>query len=219
MDLLALNRRFYLKAQTYFNRSRQSPWDGWQKLLPYLPTDTLKVLDLGCGNGRFGIWLKDYKKIDYTGLDSNQYLLNAAKVKLPGAKFFKADLIKPWPVKGKFDLIALMAVLHHIPTKHTRLKILERAQKLLNKNGLLVFTVWHFNNINNFRRQVVRTLPDNDYILDWKRGVTAERYIHLFDNAEINWLIKSLKLKLIDDYVSDGRQHQGNRYIVLRKTI
>jgi tRNA (uracil-5-)-methyltransferase TRM9 len=216
MDLLKLTRDFYLTAQEYFNRSRQAPWDGWQKLLPLLQGETLKVLDLGCGNGRFGIWLSKHRQIDYTGLDNNQYLLDAAKAKLPGAKLIRADLTKSWSISGQFDLIVLMAVLHHIPTKTARLKILERAKKRLKKDGLLIFTVWHFNKLKRFQNQVVKKLPDNDYILNWKRGVTAYRYIHLFNDAEIAWLVKNLKMRLIDDYVSDGRQSQGNRYIVLK---
>lgn len=217
MDLLKLNRDFYQKTQSYFNISRQSPWPGWQKLLPYLQGDSLKVLDLGCGNGRFGIWLSKHRRVDYTGLDDNQYLLDHAAVALPSARLLKRNLIHPWRLKDKFDLIVLMAVLHHIHEKAVRLKILEHAKKLLVKNGLLVFTVWHFNQLKRFQNQVIKKLPGNDYILDWKRGTTAQRYIHLFDDAEITWLVKNLKLKLVADFVSDGRQDQSNRYLVLKK--
>ena len=44
MDLLKLNEKFYLKTQSYFNRSRQFPWPGWQKLLVYLQGSSLKVI-------------------------------------------------------------------------------------------------------------------------------------------------------------------------------
>ncbi|PJA21696.1 hypothetical protein COX59_03905 [Candidatus Beckwithbacteria bacterium CG_4_10_14_0_2_um_filter_47_25] len=212
MDLLKLNEKFYLKTQAYFNISRQSPWPGWQKLLSYLQGPTLQVLDLGCGNGRFGVWLSGQHRIDYTGLDNNQFLLD----QIPFDRLIKQDITQPWPIKDKFDLIVLMAVLHHIPTKPARLKILLRAKKLLAKDGLLVFTVWHFNKLKRFQNQVIKKLPDNDYILNWKRGVTAQRYIHLFTDTEINWLIKSLKLKLLADFVADGQQGQSNRYLILK---
>lgn len=213
MDLLRLNRDFYLKTQLYFNISRQSPWPGWQKLLPYLRGRTSKVLDLGCGNGRFGIWLSKYRKIDYTGLDNNQYLLD----QVPFGHKINQDITKPWPIKNQFGLIVLIAVIHHIPTRAARLKILLRAKKLLLPNGLLVFTVWHFNKLKRFQNQTIKKLPGNDYILDWRRGMTAKRYIHLFDDAEISWLIKKLKMKLLADYVADGRQGQSNRYLILAK--
>lgn len=212
MDLLKLNRRFYLRVQKYFNRSRQFYWDGWKKLLPYLQGPTLKVLDLGCGNGRFGKFLAEHKIIDYTGLDNNQYLLNRCREALPQAKLIKQDILKPWPLKEKFDLIVLFAVLHHIPTAANRLKILQRAEKLLKPKGLLVFTVWHFNKL-----KIVKKIGNNDFLLYWKKGVKTERYVHLFDDAEIAWLITKLKMKLVDDFVSDGQQGQSNRYLILRK--
>ncbi len=215
MDLLKLNQKFYLKTQEYFNRSRQSPWSGWQKLLPHLQGRTLKVLDLGCGNGRFGQWLSAKRRIDYVGLDNNQYLLDQARKSLPQAQLLRSDITKPWRLKDKFDLIVLMAVLHHIPTRAARLKILLRAKKLLTKNSILVFTVWHFNQLKRFKRHVIKKLPNNDYILSWNQGVTTQRYVHLFTDAEIATLIKNLKLKLLADYVADGRLGQSNRYLVL----
>lgn len=216
MDLNKLNKEFYLTTQEYFNTSRQFYWDGWKKLLSYLQGENLNVLDLGCGNGRFGKFLAEHKTINYTGIDNNQYLLDRAAENFPGSHLFCYDLTKPWQVKGKFDLIALMAVLHHIPTKTARLKILLRAKKLLKSGGILVFTCWHFNKLKRFNQQVIKKLINNDYILSWRRGTEAKRYVHLFDDAEIDWLIKNLKMKLIDDFVSDGKQGQGNRYLVLQ---
>ena len=115
MDLLKLNRQFYLKTQEYFNRSRQSPWPGWQKLLPLLQVEYLKCLDLGCGNGRFGIWLAKQRRIDYLGLDQNQYLLDHARKSLPQARLFRHDITKPWRLKDKFDLVAILGVMHRLP--------------------------------------------------------------------------------------------------------
>jgi tRNA (uracil-5-)-methyltransferase TRM9 len=144
MDLLKLNEKFYLKTQEYFNRSRQAPWDGWEKLLPHLQGETLKVLDLGCGNGRFGIWLTKHRKIEYTGLDNNQYLLDAAREKLPGAKLIKQDILKPWGLKDKFDLVAILGVMHHLP-QSDRLSLLKRAAARLKLSGILFLSLWEFN--------------------------------------------------------------------------
>lgn len=210
MDLLKLNKNFYLKTQEYFNTSRQFYWEGWKKLLPYLQDlqgQTLKVLDLGCGNGRFGNWLAGQRSINYTGLDNNQYLLDAAAKKLPHARLIFHDLTTPWPIKDKFDLIVLMAVLHHLPTKTARLNILLRAKKLLKPGGIMFLSFWEFDKAKG------KKIGDNDYILSWKLGVTAKRYCHFYSQNEINELLKSLKLKLLADFIAD----ENNRYLILRK--
>lgn len=210
MNLNKLNEKFYLQTQEYFNRSRQLYWNGWKKLLPFLPRQgrTLTVLDLGCGNGRFGKFLSEHRQIEYTGIDNNQYLLDRAATALPNARLLHHDITKPWPIKGKFNLIVLMAVLHHIPTKTARLKILQRAKKLLKPNGLLVFTTWQFD-----RKKIVKKIAKDDYLLYWKRGISALRYCHRFTNKEVQGLIKALKLKLIADFIAD----KNNRYLILSR--
>lgn len=209
MNLLKLNRDFYLKTQEYFNRSRQSPWSGWQKLLPYLPRRqaglqgvSLKVLDLGCGNGRFGIWLSKHRQIDYTGLDNNQYLLD----QIPFGRLIKQDITKPWNLKEKFDLVAILGVMHHLPEKHS-LPLLKRAVANLKPGGILFLSFWEFDPSKG------KPLGNNDYLLPWKLGVTAERYCHLYSGQEIKKLLQTLKLKLLADFRADT----NNRYLILVK--
>jgi tRNA (uracil-5-)-methyltransferase TRM9 len=229
-----LNNEFYLKTQEYFNTTRQFNWAGWDKLLPYLPVGkaglqgwTLKVLDVGCGNGRFGEFLiKKGFKIDYTGIDSNQYLLDLAKSKLPKAKLIKQDILKPVKLKADFDLVVLFGVIHHVPGSETRLQLIKELVKLLQKNGLLVFTNWHFNKFKRFNSYVIpwkkvglikSQIETGDYLLDWKKGVTAYRYCNLMTEKELKQIQTELKMKLVADYLADAKSGQGNRYVILSK--
>lgn len=54
--LNAINRQFYRVTADEFDQTRGSSWPGWERILPYLHAP-LSVLDVGCGNGRFGVFL------------------------------------------------------------------------------------------------------------------------------------------------------------------
>lgn len=54
--LNAINREFYRVTADEFDQTRSTSWPGWERILPYLSAP-LSVLDVGCGNGRFGVFL------------------------------------------------------------------------------------------------------------------------------------------------------------------
>jgi len=82
-------------------------------------------------------------------------------------------------------------------------------KKLLAKDGILVFTTWNFN-----PEKIVKNLGHGDFLLSY---LSAIRYVHLFANDEIKWLIKNLNMKLLADYTDDYNQGQSNRYLVLKR--
>lgn len=55
--LNVINHAFYAATAPEFDRSRSQPWPGWTRLLDHLPKPCESVLDVGCGNGRFGVFL------------------------------------------------------------------------------------------------------------------------------------------------------------------
>ena len=71
-----------------------------------------KILDLGCGNGR---WYKIFKekKVDYFGLDNSEKLIEIAKENFPEAKFFVGDALN-LPFPDNFFLIEFMQLLFYI---------------------------------------------------------------------------------------------------------
>ena len=228
-QLNEINKQFYLSTVKYFNKSRQYYWQGWGKLS--LQGLSLKVLDVGCGNGRFGQFLMEkYKKVDYVGLDNNRYLLDQAKKVLPEAKLIEKNVLDDWGLSGRFDLIAIIGLLHHIPGKENRLEVLKKAKKLLNKDGVIILTIWQFNKLKRMKRKIVAweefvkisgkevdlsQLEKGDTIIDWKRGPRTFRYCHLMEEKELKWLVKNVGMKVKLDFVSDSKKGQGNRYIML----
>src|SRR3990172_2483684 len=90
-----INRRFYEVTADEFDQTRGAFWPGWEELLAYLKhepgAEAFSVLDVGCGNGRFGVFLSERlgRRIDYHGVDSNPALLAHARQaleSLPGVR-------------------------------------------------------------------------------------------------------------------------------------
>ncbi len=235
-----INREFYHQTAEEFSRSRSYYWSGWKKILPHLNTITaqkkeINVLDVGCGNGRFGLFLSANSseiKINYWGIDFSERLLASAEKRLAAAKINyhlkKTDITEGLNLKPlKFDLIVCFGLFHHLPSFYLRQKLLKDLADRLNVNGLLAVTFWQFADKPRFKQKIVqpekvgiqpKEIDDKDYILDWKRGKKAYRYCRQIDYPEAEKLSQGLNLKQIDQYLADGKTSDLNLYLVFKKT-
>jgi SAM-dependent methyltransferase len=223
--LNAINREFYRITADEFDQTRGAAWPGWARLLPYLKLP-LSVLDVGCGNGRFGVFLREHlggeQPLRYHGLDNNLALLERARAALPEATFEQRDVVENPPESGQYDLVALLGVLHHVPGYAAREVFLRRLAERVAPGGLLVFTAWRFYEYPRFRERIVPWPPDmpvepGDYLLDWRRGKRALRYCHYVDDAEHAALVAATSLGEIATYRADGQTGDANHYSLLRR--
>jgi tRNA (uracil-5-)-methyltransferase TRM9 len=230
-----INRDFYRLTVQDFDESRGRPWAGWTRLLPYLAAfdAPIRVLDVGCGNGRFGRFLARNldSSICYHGLDYTPALLDAARSAfaqmniLPDAILEERDIVERPPDAGQYDLVALFGVLHHVPGHAGRRALLRALAKRVAPGGLLVFTCWCFYEYERFRRRIIAWPADlsvepGDYLLDWQRGHaanTALRYCHYVDATEHAALVTATGLDLIETFRADGHTDDINRYSLLRR--
>lgn len=241
-----LNKDFYSSVADSFNSSRNYYWKGWDEVAQIVKeqfTDKkIKVLDIGCGNGRFAQFL-DEKGInfEYTGLDSSQKLLKWALEQVSLEKkveFKRLDLIKTLQ-KGnfaqflnneKFDLIVSFGVLHHVPSIKLRKKLfINISDDLLNKNGIFVITAWLFLDNPKLKERTLNTqqienleinvkeLEHNDYLLDWQRGKNAIRYCHYTDDKEVKKLTKNIDSTILKTYKADSKTNNLNQYYLFKK--
>jgi len=235
-----INRRFYETVAAEFDASRQRAWAGWEQLLPLVgaglrPAPTvLNILDVGCGNGRFGVFLMERfgkdalgrDALHYHGIDSSAALLDKARAAVAGieAHLEQYDIVEQ-PLDtalGQFDLVVLFGVLHHIPGADRRLDLLRALGEHVAPGGLLVFTEWLFYDDPHLRERIVDwevgvQVEPGDYLLDWKRGVKSEtspvlRYCHAVDAAEHQRLVAATGLQPLTEYRADaGYRAGGNR--------
>ena len=229
LRLNRINRDFYARTASDFDATRQRAWAGWRDLLAFVDLPLESVLDLGCGNGRFGRFIADSQRepFVYSGCDNNQQLLESAREQLSAythvtTRLIEMDIISGGLPETKAQMVALFGLLHHVPGyEHRRELVAEAAARTL-PGGWLVFTAWRFLEDEKLRRRVMPwsgevAIEKNDFLLDWRRGQVSTRYCHYIDDDEHEALVNASGLTLVADYRADGASGRLNRYAVLRK--
>lgn len=238
-----ITRRFYDNSAYGFAVAHEAPRPGWGRVLDTLAPSIenlpdLSVLDIGCGNGRFAHFFRDYLKrpFSYLGLDASPALveLAAARVaEIEGATcvsfdFVEEPLEKLIPART-FSLVVAFGVLHHIPAHSRRRDFLERLCQRVAPGGALACSIWRaqhpeqagqetlsWEEYNRHAREPVEAaqLETGDNLVAG-RGAAA-RYCHFVDDAETARLFNGLPLDRIDTFTADGRRATLNRYLLLR---
>jgi tRNA (uracil-5-)-methyltransferase TRM9 len=231
-----INKKFYIKFAKEFDNTRQSEWQGWKEMLPYLSLqsqDEFSVLDIGCGNARFYKYLHNhYPQINYTGIDNNSYLIDNAKnlSNKPNYHLHNFDFVANninQIITKKYNLIVIFGVLHHIPGFANRQNLILSLSKLLEKDGdLLVFSTWNFPLYERFSKRFIdwktqnidmKELEENDFLLDWQHDQTTPRYCHYLSESEVKTICDNVNIKIIGQYKADGKSGDLNNYFVCKR--
>ena len=194
------------------------------------------MLDLGCGNGRFAIFLDQHlDQVRYVGLEGSEALLAIAREQTAGlervrAEFFQMDLITPaWHRRsGYFDVVTALAVLHHIPGFEARVEFVRDAGQCMKPEGALILSTWRFTHNPRMRRKILpwsavglseADVEPGDYLLDWKKDGGGMRYAHELDEAEVRELAARGGLRVVEQFVADGREGDLSLYSVLQRAL
>ena len=225
--LLRINARFYQQFGAEFAASRSALQPGMLRALPAL-TGCAAVLDVGCGNGRFGGALP--APVRYVGVDNSAALLGCAAQRTH-TSFLQLDLMDPaWVlrVRRRFPAIVCFAVLHHVPGARRRLRLLRQLHGLLQPGGVCVLSVWQFAHVPRLRRKIcdwqqagitTAQVEVQDYLLDWQRGGSGLRYAHQFSLAELAQLCARAGFEVRQTYRSDGATGDMGLYVILRAVV
>jgi 2-polyprenyl-3-methyl-5-hydroxy-6-metoxy-1,4-benzoquinol methylase len=218
--LIAINRDFYTRFGNSFSATRQRIQPGVRRVLEMLKGDE-SILDLGCGNGELARELAKRGQLgSYLGVDFSLPMLREAEAQPEGfsAKFMAMDLtqlseLEKLLVIGNWSVVSAFAVLHHIPSTALRLNILRIVNQLLKKDGLFVHSNWQFLNSEKLKARIqpwtVTGLSESqvdtgDYLLDWRSGGQGLRYIHHFNERELDALATASNFEIVDTFYSDG---------------
>ncbi|MGH2535926.1 MAG: class I SAM-dependent methyltransferase [Candidatus Promineifilaceae bacterium] len=227
-QLRRINRRFYSRFAAEFAATRRRPQPGFARLSRALPSPCRTVLDLGCGEGCFGRYLRQLGcQFEYAGVDFAPALLAKAQADLQGT-FLARDLSAAGALNGlgSFDLVLCLAALQHIPGRDRRLALLQAVRERLAPAGRVFLSCWQFTASPRQRRKILEwsavglaraAVEPNDHLLSWGESGQAVRYVAMIDRAELLALLQAAGLEAILDFRSDGREGDLNLYVVARR--
>ncbi|MFA4890847.1 MAG: class I SAM-dependent methyltransferase [Candidatus Gracilibacteria bacterium] len=161
-----------------FSKTRNTEWKEFEQFLPHIKNEQT-LADIGCGNGRFFKFISKHKRVSYTGVDFSKRLLKEAK-RLNKAKFIYGDILKIPLKPSSQDIIACIAVLHHIPTIKLRKKAVRELWRILKKKGTLLLTVWDLIKQKNCKK--------GDNFIPWGKE-KIPRYYYAFEEKELEKLL------------------------------
>ncbi|MBN2044885.1 MAG: class I SAM-dependent methyltransferase [Anaerolineales bacterium] len=229
--LLKLNHEFYQTFAGHFSATRQRLQSGVVQVAATIP-HTARLLDLGCGNGLLAAHLHKHGHAGrYTGIDTASNLIEIAKEQqIPNTGFFTADLSdSDWHKDlqaGGFDYILCFAVMHHLPGQELRLRFLGQVHHLLAADGRFIFSNWQFLTSERLRNRIVPweqialsedQVDEHDYLMDWRRGGNGLRYVHFYNNQELNALANASAFNICGLFTSDGENGRLGLYHIWSK--
>ncbi|MGC8779640.1 MAG: class I SAM-dependent methyltransferase [Anaerolineae bacterium] len=239
--LLAINRRFYEQFAADFARTRRSRPAGFERILPHL-RPAANVADLGCGNGRLlGFLAERGWRGRYLGVDSSAELLAIAAANAPRDPAIRSDFRRgelvtldpatPLPLAGElgreeWDAVAVLAVLHHIPGRMHRLRLVAACAGLLRPGGVLVVSTWQFLAAARLRARILpweaagiqpEAVEPGDYLLAWGAGAAGQRYCAAIDEHALEELAATAGLTPEITFRADGHEGTLNLYGIFRK--
>lgn len=203
-----------------YSRVREKDWKEMDFLFDKYLNSKDRVLDLGCGNGRFyESFVK--REVEYLGVDPSANLINIAKKNHSQGNFQVASGDSLPFSDNYFDKVFSIAVLHHIPSLNFRSQFLKEAKRVLKDDGYLILTVWNlkekvekdFSLLSWFKR---RKLDKGDAFLPWYGS--EDTYFHCFNLEELVQLAKDSGFEVLDKgEILVGQRPYSNFYIVAKK--
>jgi len=218
-----------------FSQTRSYNWQEIKSLAEKYIKEGMKILDVGCGNGRLFELVKN-KNVKYFGIDNSEKLIEEAKRlhnKSGTVNFSVGDILSLPQSDNEFDAIFCIAVLHHIPSKELREKAISQMYRILKPGGILIMSLWNLYQ-KKYRHYLYKFTIDKlllknkmdfgDIMLAPFGGKGQPRFHHVFTKREIASLFKKNGFSVEEAYYEKkgekkGRLEGANLIIVGEKKI
>lgn len=180
--LIALNTAFYREQAESFSSTRETPWLGWRRLIPFLRAGMLKaevaaheptmsVLDVACGNLRFERFLTQELpavRFRFHAVDNCGELASGAHG-LPGLAFHELDVLQRLLAQNdeaaaqatqldalpSCDFVGCFGFMHHVPSFELRARLLRLLVECARPGGFIAVSFWQFMHDARLARKAV----------------------------------------------------------------
>lgn len=183
----------YDKISSHFSNTRYKVWTSVKKFISEIPSSAA-VLEVGCGNGKNLLEISHVS--NKQGCDMSLYFVEM--VQRSGIECCHANILNLPYQHNTFDYVLCIAVLHHLSTENRRKQGLSELIRVTNPGGFIFIQVWAFEQPEESRRK----FNEQDSLVSWDN--TEHRYYHLFVKGELESLIKSFDVNIVNSFYEHG---------------
>ncbi|MBU1036526.1 class I SAM-dependent methyltransferase [Patescibacteria group bacterium] len=208
----------YNQIASHFSQTRVMPWTEFGLFKEYIKPGQ-KILDLGCGNGRWYKFLIDqHLPVEYYGLDNSEQLIKVAKETYSNeaARFILGELTKLNFPENSFEVVVCIATLHHLPSRQLRQQAIAEIYRVLKPGGYFLMTNWYLWNTVNFKNYFNcfwQKSSFKDFFIPWKDpqgNVLSQRYYYAFTKRKLAKLLQTANFKVERNF-SQSRQKKSGK--------
>ena len=170
------------KSDKYYSGNRED-------MLAFIPPNSKRILEVGCGEGCFGLRLKQQYNSEVWGIEYNKEAAKKAGDKLDKILTGDVNVLLADLPNSYFDCIVFNDVLEHLIDPYL---VLEKIKDKLTENGQIVASIPNIRYI-----AIIRDLIINK---DWKyenSGVLDRTHLRFFTQKSIIRMFESACYKII----------------------
>ena len=171
-----------IKPKKYYERQRK-------EMLPYIPSDVTKVLDVGCGAGTFGSVLKENREVEVWGIEAFKDVAKEAMSRLDNVIIGDIENGLISLPNDYFDCIILNDVLEHLKNPWI---VLKRLRDNLMERGYIIASIPNVRYYENVKSLLLQK--------DWKyvdEGILDKTHLRFFTINSIHVLFQSSGYNLL----------------------
>lgn len=171
-----------IKKEEYYLNVRK-------EMVDYIPLDSKKILDIGCGEGNFGALLKSERQVEVWGVEYEKAHASVASSKLDKVLWGDIDLLLEQLPDNYFDAIICNDVLEHLLDPY---KLLEKIKSKLVNGGVVISSIPNIRYFRNFFDLLFR--KNWDYA---DEGIMDFTHFRFFTTNSIRKMYQSLGYEII----------------------